>query len=229
MNKRAIHTQSIVLARTNYGEADRIATLMTATEGKIRVIVKGARKGGSKLAAGVELLSVSEVGYVPGRGELSTLVSARLQKHYPRLLADLDRVGFAYDCLKQVNRLTETRTEGGYFVVLEHVFSALDDVGIALVHVQNWWYAQLLRLTGHGLNVRMVVDGSAFTEGSRYRFDFEHGGFCEDPEGVFGPEHVKYLRLTLAYTPPALARVRNGTAIAETVHMSLKTFAESVH
>lgn len=229
MNRRAVHTRSIVLARTNYGEADRIATLMTDTEGKVRVIVKGARKSGSKLAAGVELLTISEVGYAPSRGEIATLVSARLQRHYPRLLADLNRVGFAYDCLKQVNRLTENRTEGGYFALLEHVFAALNDESISLVHVQNWWLAQLLRLTGHGLNVQTVVGGNAFAEAGRYSFDYEHGGFCETVDGVFGAEHIKYIRLALEYAPVALARVRGGVALAETVHASLKTFAESVH
>ena len=48
-------TEAIILRRTNYGEADRVISLITPDRGKISGIAKGVRKPKSKLAGGLEL------------------------------------------------------------------------------------------------------------------------------------------------------------------------------
>ena len=55
-----------------------------------------------------EQLWVSDITYIPGRGELSTLVSTRLITHYGEIVSDLQRTMLAYDLLKIVNKVTET-------------------------------------------------------------------------------------------------------------------------
>ena len=57
--------QAIVLRRTNYGEADRILQLMTNQGGRA-VMARGVRREKSRLAGGVELLSVSDVVCIRG-------------------------------------------------------------------------------------------------------------------------------------------------------------------
>jgi DNA repair protein RecO (recombination protein O) len=47
-------TQGIVLKRMNFGEADRILTILTERFGKIKAIAKGVRRGKSKLAGYLE-------------------------------------------------------------------------------------------------------------------------------------------------------------------------------
>ena len=75
MNK--VISESIVLSRINYGDNDRIVTVITRDQGKIRLIAKGSRKLKSKLAAGIELFSVSEISFIKGKGDIDTLVSSR--------------------------------------------------------------------------------------------------------------------------------------------------------
>ena len=36
-------SQAVVLSRTDYGEADRILTLLTPDQGKLRLLAKGVR------------------------------------------------------------------------------------------------------------------------------------------------------------------------------------------
>ena len=43
----------IVLARTDFGEADRILTMLSPDFGKLHLIAKGVRKERSKLAGGI--------------------------------------------------------------------------------------------------------------------------------------------------------------------------------
>ena len=60
MNNSRKKTLTIVLRRTDFGEADRILTLLTP-EGKKTAIARGVRKPKSKLAGGIELFSLNEV------------------------------------------------------------------------------------------------------------------------------------------------------------------------
>ena len=106
-----IVTRGIVLTRTNYGEADRIVTILTPDHGKQRLMAKGVRKLKSKLAAGLELFSVSDISYIPGRGEVHTLVSSRLRVHYGKIVENLDRTMLGYELLKRINRATEDAAE----------------------------------------------------------------------------------------------------------------------
>src|SRR5690606_27473744 len=116
---RQIVTLGIVLRRTNFKEADRIITVLTPDHGKVSVIAKGVRRAKSKLAGGVELFSLSEITYLPGRSSLSTLVSARLRTHYGSIVNDIDRTMYGYELLKLFNRITEESAEAPYFAVLQ--------------------------------------------------------------------------------------------------------------
>jgi len=74
--------RAIVLSRTDFGEADRIITLLTPDQGKVRLVARGVRRAKSKIAGGIELFSISDITYMTGKGDLGTLISARLDRHY---------------------------------------------------------------------------------------------------------------------------------------------------
>ncbi|MCA9330182.1 DNA repair protein RecO, partial [Candidatus Saccharibacteria bacterium] len=61
---KQIVTVGIVLARINYGEADRIVTILTPDHGKIRLLARGVRKIKSRLAGGIELFSINDLTYI---------------------------------------------------------------------------------------------------------------------------------------------------------------------
>ena len=98
------NTQGVILARINYAEADRILTVLTRDFGKVSLIAKGTRKEKSKLAGGIELFSVSDIGFVEGKGDLGTLTAARLTKQYNSFFNDLTKIEFGYNCLKLINK-----------------------------------------------------------------------------------------------------------------------------
>src|SRR5689334_13497784 len=100
---RKLNTQGIVIARTNYGEAARIITFLTPDHGKLKVMAKGVRKSKSKLAGGIELFSVSHIGILKGKGEVDTLVSSRLIKHYGNIVKELDRTNLGYQLIKELD------------------------------------------------------------------------------------------------------------------------------
>lgn len=202
-------TQAIVLRRTDYGEADRIITLLTPDRGKVRVMARGVRKLKSRLAGGIELFSTSNISYIPGRGEIGTLVSTRLIRHYGHIVEDINRVQLGYELIKTLNKATEDQPDSDYFALLEQAFQALDDASIDIVFIQTWFEAQLLRLSGHTPNLHTDADGKKHTADDAYHFDFEAMSFAAHPGANFAADHIKTMRLLFSTNQPhILARVQ---------------------
>jgi DNA repair protein RecO (recombination protein O) len=127
---KQLRTKAIVLKRIDYGEADRIMTLLTSDYGKIRVMARGARKQKSKLAGGIELFSVSDMHFIKGRGEIDTLVSTRLDVHYGAIVRDLSRTELAYTVLKSVHKTVEDNAGSDYFDLVQESFVVLNNVDL---------------------------------------------------------------------------------------------------
>ena len=69
--------EGIVLRRVDYGEADRVLTVLTRGHGKVGVMARGVRKSGSRLAARTDLFERSRMQLAEGRGELLVLAQAQ--------------------------------------------------------------------------------------------------------------------------------------------------------
>lgn len=220
-------TTGIVLARVDYGEADRILTLLTPDQGKLRLMAKGVRKVKSKLAGGIELFSVTNVTFMRGRSDIGRLISTRLVTHYGNIVADLDRTMAGYDFIKQLNRATEDEPEAEYFHLLEQAFIALNDATISLDLIQLWFTAQLLQLSGHALNLHTEVNGDKLASGQQYEFSFDDAGFTARPDAPYGADAIKFLRLAFSGNPPAaLARVAGVDALVAQTRQLVSLFAQ---
>lgn len=207
-------TEGIILSRTDYGEADRIITLLTPDHGKLTLMAKGVRRIKSKLAGGIELFSVSAITFTPGRGSMGTLLSTRLAKHYGTIVQDLDRTMLGYELIKQLNKITEDQAEAEYFELLKQVFEALDDASISIPIVRLWFWAQLLRLGGHTPNLQTDAQGKKLQPDQQYAFNHDDMCFMATPGGLYGTDHIKLLRLALAgHQPKTLAQVNGGQAL----------------
>ncbi len=207
---KTLITEGIVLNRINYGEADRILTILTRDSGKLRLMAKGVRRVKSKLAGGIELFSVSELSYISGRNDIGTLVSSRLKTYYSHIVEDMDRVQLGYELIKLLNKTTEDNYEPSYFELLEQTFMALNDLSLDLNLVKTWFKAQLLRDAGHMPNLTADREGNKLKEENNYTFDVEHMGFVANKSGSYTANHIKLLRLIFsANTPAVLSRVKS--------------------
>lgn len=188
-------TTGIILRRTDYGEADRILTVLTPDYGKLRLMARGVRKIKSKLAGGIELFSTSHVTYIAGKGEIGTLVSTRLIKHYGHIVQDIDRVQLGYELIKLLDKATEDQPEAEYYHLLEQAFAALDDQTVEPELIRTWFQAQLLRLAGHAPNLTTDTEGAKLNPDKTYNFDFEAMAFVSHDSGTYQASLIKALRL----------------------------------
>jgi DNA repair protein RecO (recombination protein O) len=201
---KTIVTQGIVLARTNFQEADRIVTLLTPDQGKVRAVAKGVRRQKSKLAGGIELFTVGDITYMPGRGELVTLISTRLLTNYGNIVKDINRTMYGYELLKQINKLTEEVIEENIFQLLKTSLAGLDELSISLEVNQLWITMQLLKITGHLPNLVTDTEGDKLAEDTTYVFSFDDMTFAPAPVGQTSSRLIKLLRLSSAAQSPAL-------------------------
>jgi DNA repair protein RecO len=225
---KQIVTRAIVLSRTDYGEADRIITLLTPEYGKLRMMARGVRKAKSKLAGGIELFSVSDITYMPGKGDLGTLVSARLDQHYGQIVQDINRVQLGYELIKLLHKITEDEPEPEYFALLQQAFAGLNsDIDLDLLRL--WFLAQSLRLGGSTPNLVTDTDGEPLQSDTVYNFDFDSMAFATHPAAQFKASHIKVLRILFHVSELNTVRQVQGTTdllpdIAPLLHTMRQTY-----
>ncbi len=219
-------TTGIVLARVEYGEADRIITFLTPEAGKLRLMAKGVRRVKSKLAGGVELFSTTTITYVKGRGDIGTLISARLATHYGHIVQDINRTMLGYDIIRRLNKITEDEPEPGYFHVLEESFKALDDPTVDAELIKLWFTAQLLKLGGYEPNLQTEPDGTRLSASQRYEFSFDDSAFIGRPDAPYDAVSIKFLRLVFSgITPGVLQKVAGLEHLVLTTGQLVSLFA----
>src|SRR5581483_6325643 len=112
--------QAIVLRRVDYGETDRILTVMTKDHGKVGVIARGVRKPRSRLAAHTDLFTRMNAQFATGRGELLVLAQATTTPPIPSS-SDPTRLACAAVCTELVDRAVETGlSDALIFQLLSH-------------------------------------------------------------------------------------------------------------
>lgn len=206
---KRITTKSIILTRVNYAEADRIITFLTPANGKVRAIAKGVRKAKSKLAGGVELFSISDIGVIEGRGEIGTLVSSRLVTYFDRIVSDINRTMLGYEMLKIINRALEDEGGEEFFELLCDSFSILNNLEAAIELAETSFLMRLMGLLGHEPNLTTEVQGKPLTEGKLYLFNLDNMGLALSERGNLNQNHIKLLRL-LSHNKPETLLVVQG-------------------
>jgi DNA repair protein RecO (recombination protein O) len=90
--QRTTPTAAVVLRGVDYGEADRILTLLTPDLGRVAVMARGARKSQRRFGGALEPFAEIAVEIAVGRGEVSRLAGAAVTRSFPGILASLERM-----------------------------------------------------------------------------------------------------------------------------------------
>src|SRR4030043_1374098 len=109
MKPRAYTSEGVVLARRNFGEADRILVLYTKNFGKVSLIAKGIRRPKSKKRGHVEIFNIIKFQAVHGRG-LDLITEAEVIEDFAEIRKNLRRISLAYYLMEVTGRVSH---EGG--------------------------------------------------------------------------------------------------------------------
>jgi DNA repair protein RecO (recombination protein O) len=145
---RVYRVDGVVLARKDWGEADRLVTLMTPDKGKIRVLAPGARKQTSRKSGHLELFSRGK--FVLARGRtFDKITQAETRDYFPMLREELERVSAAYLLVELVDRFLEENDENP--LLYELLLDSLDrlDAGERAALVLRFFEVKMLGYVGY--------------------------------------------------------------------------------
>lgn len=205
------NVRAIVLKRIDYGEADRILTLLTDSLGQISAIAKGSRKINSKLAAGIEPLAVNQISLIAGKSDMHTVTSARSDTNFRHLLEDYETTQAAFFVMKLASKIHLSEAEPWLFETVVTSLKSLDD-GMDRQITKLWSILTMLQQLGHFPDLEQADDGSALSESKSYRLDYTHGTLSVG--GPLASQHIKLWRLCEKYQPHQLDKVNGARAAA---------------
>lgn len=212
-----ITDETIVLSRINYGEKDRIITLLGKEYGKFNVLAKSVRGPKSKLAGGVEPLSISQVSFVKGKSGAYTLTGARLTKHFDGLAREITIMNQSFDMVKTVAKLSEDGEGSEYYEILYAGLEALNDPDYDPVLVQTWFNVRILDMSGR---LGSFIQGD---RGNSYSFDHEKQCFVVSEQGDFNLNDIKALMVCQKAKRPMKITDYDAQKVATLTRLLLKT------
>jgi len=109
-HEHAYRTEAIVLRHSDFGEADRLLTVVTPYLGKLRLLAKGVRKPSSRKAGHLDLFTRSELLVARGRN-LDIVTQAQMIEPYLALRQDLWRMSHAYYVAELLDVFSEEQAE----------------------------------------------------------------------------------------------------------------------
>ncbi len=203
-----IRTKATVLRRTNYGEADRVLTLLTE-QGIYSAMAKGVRKEKSKLAGAVELFTISDVTLHQSRNnKLYILTSAKMLEHYDQIVYKLSELELAAMIMKQIGKYAENSSGPEYFNLLREILSALN-AGVNPELIETWFWFNLSRINGEQINLVKDVNGDPLDSFKTYIWDSTESALREQLGGNVAAEDIKLMRLMLSNTLKTTSRVKD--------------------
>jgi DNA repair protein RecO (recombination protein O) len=119
--EKSFRVNAVVLRHTDWGEADRLITLLARERGKVRAIAKGARKIKSRKAGHLEPFTRVALQLAAAR-DLPIITQAETLEAHLSLREDLVRTGYAAYVVELVDRFTyedETEATGLYDVLAQ--------------------------------------------------------------------------------------------------------------
>lgn len=127
---RSYSSEGIVLARHNFGEADRILILMTRNHGKVHFVAKGVRKLGSKKRGHIEVFSHVKFHATKGKG-LDLLTEVETINGFGEIRGNLKKASVAYFMLEVTEKITrEGENHPEIFDLLLEYLGKLEEASI---------------------------------------------------------------------------------------------------
>jgi DNA repair protein RecO (recombination protein O) len=219
-----------VLRKLDYGEADRIFTLLTRTHGKVGAIAKGVRRQESKLGPSLELYGHIDVLLAKGRGDLDVVAQVQRMPG-ARIGGDVERMSHAALIAELAERVCEDRhpVDGVY----ELTVMALDELARETDprRASAYFLSAALDLLGYAPQLMECASCQRPLEAKPAAFSAEAGGFLCDRCAVAGMEPVplaaiKVLRLMASGDLDTYRRLKLDSGLLDAVEGVLQSQLE---
>lgn len=207
---RQVKLAAVVLRTVDYGESDRVVTLLTEERGKLSAFARGARSSRRRFGGALEPFTLADAELKERSGsDLWTLESMMVRRAFGGIREDLARIACAgYACELARELVHEGEAQPELFSVLVAYLARLDAQPAEPTGLRA---LELRALRAAGVMPRLDACarcGQPLPPGARLRFDPGEGGvLC----GRCGPAH-QLAPIVTAETAAALDRLLAGDA-----------------
>jgi DNA repair protein RecO (recombination protein O) len=140
---------AIVLRRLDYGEADRILTLLTREHGKLAAIAKGARRSKGRAGTNLDLFARSAMLLAKGRN-LDVVAQAERRGDVRNISGDVQRTAYACLVAEVADKVLEERHPvDDVFQLVVGTLDRLNAPGRAPRADAAWFLMRILDLLGY--------------------------------------------------------------------------------
>lgn len=170
---RTVQSEALVLRSIDYGEADRIVTLLARDLGKLAVMARSARKSQKRFGGALEPFAVLTAEVAVGRGEVSRLASASIRRTFPSILGNLAKMQAGGRALELVREaLPSGPVDARLFDACVALFEMLDAADAARDEHELAFTVRLAALLGFAPRVdRCARCGAIAPDGKAALFD----------------------------------------------------------
>ncbi len=228
---RRYATDAIVLSRFDYGEADRILTLLTPGSGKIKAIAKGIRRQNSRIGGSLEPFAELRLALAHGR-TFDVVTQVEVIHPWLNLRDNLISFGTASYMAEMADRTQEERhVAESVYILLKRGYEILDG-GMIPARVARWFEVHLADELGVRPEVdRCVECGRLLDADEHYRWVPPLGGvLCQrcpgPPHNVAGLtlDGLKLLKAYQRMDVEALAALRVRPEVELEVESAMRSF-----
>lgn len=182
--KMIYKTSGIVLKRKNFGEADRILTILTERFGKISAIAKGSRKIKAKLLGHLEPFTLADFQFHEGKN-FYIVTGADIKHHFENIHNDYSKTTRAFYLGELVDKFLENDERNiGVYRLLSSALKYLEYNNIDLM--LRFFELKIIEATGFKPALRQCVHCQKnLIAGSNFWDQSEGGIICTDCQKKF--------------------------------------------
>jgi len=228
-----LKTLGIVVKRMDYGEADRILTVLTSNMGKVKAIAKGSRKILAKLGGHLEPFCLVDFIFHEGKS-FYIVTSAVVQNHFKKVHSDIDKTAKAFYIGELLDKfLEENENHPEVFELfvkyLENLESADDPILIPV------FSAKILEAVGFKPEVSECLHcREKLQPVQNYWDDIEGGVICQKCHNKFGHgreienDTIKILRLIFTHDFNVSTKLKIDDQYKKDVGAVLENYIEGI-
>jgi DNA repair protein RecO (recombination protein O) len=224
---------AVVLRRLDYGEADRILTLLTREHGKLSAIAKGSRRAKARAANGLDLFARSRMMLAKGHN-LDVVAQAERRGDVRHISGDLNRTAYACLVAEVADKVLEERHPvDDIFELVVTTIERLNAPDRSPRAEGAWFLMQILDLLGYQPQlIECASCNDALPEAAAWFSPLLGGVLCRrcgahdqagSPVSVNG---LKVLRVMAAGDSALYDRLRLSPAILQEVESALEAQLE---
>jgi DNA repair protein RecO (recombination protein O) len=224
-------SRALVIKTLDYRESDKLVTLFSEREGKIRAIARGVKKPKSSLRACVQPFCHSQL-FFSAQKELDLLTQGRVLEFYGNIREEMSRTLFAVYLMELLDKGLADRVAFPtlYKITLE-TLQHLNNYGVNPL-VLRYFELRLVQQLGYQPELEACIK-CGNKNCRRYNFSLADGGIvCQPCSAGIGTNHslsgeaLAVMRLLLAHNIQVVNRVRASQSALAQIEGLLEKYLE---